>query len=118
MGRVSHKEVIENVFNSDFFVLPSYDESFGIAYLEAMACHVPVLMIAGEGISDLMENEKDCLKIEQGNVSQLIQYMQKAYNNRNWLESIAENGFIKSQEFSYALNSEKLMGILNSVVSM
>lgn len=96
--------------------MPSYDESFGIAYLEAMGCHVPVLMTAGEGISDLMENEKDCLMIERGNEKQLIQYMEKAYTNRDWLKDIAENGFIKSKTFSYKENSEKLVCIFNSII--
>lgn len=116
IGRISHKEVIEHVLNSDLFVLPSYDESFGIAYLEAMACHVPVIMTAGEGISDLMENEKNCLMIERGNQQQLVQYMERAYIDSDWIGNIAESGFIRSRDFSYRENAKKLIHILESIV--
>lgn len=94
--------------------MPSYDESFGMAYLEAMACHVPVLMTAGEGISDLMENEKDCLMIARGNEEQLIQYMEKAYCERKWLKQLAENGFQKTKEFSWQKNARGVLEIMQN----
>lgn len=113
VGRIPHKEVEIQLLQSDLFVLPSQGESFGIAYLEAMACHLPTIMTKGEGISYLLENEKNCLMIEQGDVKQLCYYMEKAYKDRNWLVNIAENAYQKSKEFSYEKNAEELLRIIN-----
>ena len=52
-----------------------------------MACHVPVIMTEGEGISDFLENEKNCIMVTPENVKQLCYYMDK---DREWLVEIAE----------------------------
>jgi len=41
---------------SDLFLLPSSQESFGLAALEAMACHVPVVASAVGGLPEIIEN--------------------------------------------------------------
>ncbi len=40
---------------ADIFLLPSQEESFGLAALEAMACGVPVIGSSGSGISEVTE---------------------------------------------------------------
>lgn len=91
-GIVSHKEVYEYLNNSDIFVLPSYGEALGIAYLEAMSCGLPIIGTKGEGISDIVENYKNGILIEKGNVDQLcdaIKYLAENYANA---VEIAEGG--------------------------
>ena len=41
---------------SDLFLLPSQQESFGLAALEAMACRVPVVASAVGGLSEVIEH--------------------------------------------------------------
>jgi N-acetyl-alpha-D-glucosaminyl L-malate synthase BshA len=43
---------------SDVFLLPSAQESFGLAALEAMACGVPVIGTAAGGLPEVVEDEK------------------------------------------------------------
>lgn len=116
LGRISHTNVIRELCNSDLFVLPSHDESFGIAYLEAMACHLPVIMTKGEGISDFLLDGYDCIMVESNNENQLIELIEKAYNDRIWLSKIADRGFLKSREFSYERNSLELKRIFIEMI--
>lgn len=44
------------VQNSDLFLLPSKNESFGLAALEALSCGVPVIASRAEGIPELVKH--------------------------------------------------------------
>lgn len=58
LGGIKHKSVLEALETADVFVLPSYREAFGIAYLEAMAMGRLTIGVAGQGPSQFITNEK------------------------------------------------------------
>ena len=49
-------QVVPLLSISDLFLLPSQQESFGLAALEAMACGVPVVASAVGGLSEVIEH--------------------------------------------------------------
>lgn len=51
-GQIPHERVFSHLKAADVFVLPSYLEAFGVAYIEAMACGLPVVACESEGIAD------------------------------------------------------------------
>ena len=53
---------------SDVFLLPSEEESFGLAALEAMACGVPVVSYDVAALSGLIDNGKNGYRVAVGDV--------------------------------------------------
>ena len=49
-GKMPRGEVVEHLRRSDIFVMPSYNESFGLVYLEAAATYNAIICMANEGI--------------------------------------------------------------------
>jgi len=59
---------------SDLFLLPSDNESFGLAALEAMACEVPVIGAAAGGMPEVVENGVDGYLVEPRDVETAARY--------------------------------------------
>lgn len=66
-GHVEYDNIHEFYFASDLFVLPTYDDVWGLAVAEALACGIPAVTTTAAGIGMDMEN-LDYL-IEPGDVN-------------------------------------------------
>lgn len=70
-GRLPHHEVIQQMRLTDIFSLPSWNESFGVVYIEAMACGKPVIACQGEGIEDVIEDGVNGVLVKPKDVDDL-----------------------------------------------
>ncbi len=67
LGNQSNVEAILPV--SDLFLLPSEEESFGLAALEALACGVPVIGTMGNGLAEVINDGEDGYLFPVGDTS-------------------------------------------------
>jgi glycosyltransferase involved in cell wall biosynthesis len=65
------REVIKYYHAADIYVLPSYAEGMPNSLLEAMACGLPIIASKIGGVVDVIENGKDGILFEPGDISGL-----------------------------------------------
>lgn len=58
-GKITRQSVIENLKNSDIFVLVSNNETFGLSYLEAMATGNVVVLKENDGIDGIIKDNQN-----------------------------------------------------------
>jgi len=85
------KNVQEILGKSDLFLLPSEDESFGLAALEAMSCEVPVVASNIGGLKELITHGVDGYLITVGDVEALAEYSLKTLQDPKLQEEFGKN---------------------------
>lgn len=116
-GALDRRQVIQEMQSCDCFVLPSRYETFGVVYIEAMACGKPVIAVANGGPDDFVKPFNGLL-IKPG-AEELVQafYEMIGYLTRgNYYQEEKISNYIKSK-FSYEAIAEQLEAIYNSIKS-
>ena len=88
---------------SDVFLLPSEQESFGLAALEAMAASTPVVSSNAGGIPEVNIQGETGFLAEVGNVEAMSNYAIKILSNDDLLATMRENA--KKQALKFDLQN-------------
>lgn len=88
---------------SDVFLLPSEQESFGLAALEAMAASTPVVSSNAGGIPEVNIQGETGFLAEVGNVEAMSNYAIKILSNEDLLATMRENA--KKQALKFDLQN-------------
>lgn len=73
-GQLAHSEAIEQVRDCTLFAMPSTEEAFGVAYIEAMAGGVPAIGCRGEpGPEEIAAAGDGFLLVPPGDIERLTQ---------------------------------------------
>lgn len=116
-GALDRKQVIQEMQSCDCFVLPSRYETFGVVYIEAMACGKPVIAVANGGPDDFVKPFNGLL-IKPGaeELVQAVYEMIEHLTRGNYYQEEKISNYIKSK-FSYEAIAEQLEAIYNSIKS-
>ena len=100
--------------NSNLFCLPSYHETFGLVYLEAMASGLPVVAYRTTAIPEVVGEDTGIL-VTPGDIPQLAEAMHFLLENPNQSRKLAQAGKAKAEKMTWQNSAEKLLNILETV---
>ncbi len=78
---------------ADLFLLPSEEESFGLAALEALACGVPVIGTAGTGLTEVIDDFQNGFLLPVGETSSMARAALSLLNDPDRLAQFKKNAF-------------------------
>ena len=111
-----HSKVMEYMSLCDLFVLPSWNEGFGIVYLEAMAHGKPVIGVKGQGISDVIQNGINGLLVEPHDEHDLARAILGLLNNGNYALSLGKRARdTVLQDYTWDCIARKLLDLYRSL---
>ena len=109
LGQISRKKISEIMYKSDCFVLPSKLETFGVVYIEAMACGLPVIASKCGG-PEYFVNKDNGVLIDVDRHEELVKSFRYMLDNINKYK----NDFIAE----YAKNNFSGKVIVNKIVNL
>lgn len=112
LGRISYEDTMNEISMADIFSLPSWNEAFGIVYLEAMARGCPVIGCFNNGAQEIITHGFDGLLVEPQSNNSLIYELQKLISHPNERIRLGINARKTSERFTWHANAEKLLEVL------
>ena len=94
------QDAIEELLSvADLFILPSENESFGLAALEAMACEVPVISSNAGGIPEVNIDGKTGYLCEIGDIQGMASRTIELLMDDEKLQQFRKNALARAEEF-------------------
>lgn len=100
-GQIPHSQVTQLLQECLFMVLPSREEPFGIAVVEAMACGKAVVATKAGGIPEIVRDGIDGILVPPNNVDALTKGLKQLLENNVLRERLGQSAKERSQEFSW-----------------
>jgi len=108
VGAKSHEEAMQYMSICDIYSMPSWRETFGLVYLEAMANGKPVIGCKYQGIDNLLTQDKCGLLSEPKDVDSHVKVLTYLIENPTEAKAMGTRGFdVVRQKYTNKKNAEK-----------
>lgn len=112
-GKMDQHELHELFLMSNIFILLSKNESFGLVFLEANACRIPVIGSRVDGIPEAIDDGKSGFLVDSDNETEIIDKISSLLHNPALSRIIGEYGEKRvNEKFSIKHLSEKINELL------
>lgn len=91
LGTLAHKDIPGLLRGSDLFVRPSRFEGFGVSFIEAMACGIPVITCPSGGIKDFVVDGETGIFVEPDRPDLLANAIISVFKDRGKLLNLKKN---------------------------
>lgn len=107
-GFISHYEMPQNLAEYDLFIMPSFPESLGRVFFEAMACGLPVIGAKNTGIDGLIKDGVEGFLIDHNNEASLGNKLELIFQQPELLGKMGGSAVKLAKQFTWRDITEKL----------
>ncbi len=110
LGSLPHNNTLQLMTQSQVYCLPTmYAEGFPTTFLEAAACHCPVITTVTGGSSEFMPDESYGIEIQKLSVESLTQAIVNAMGDADWRRTASQKAYKNLMDnFTWTKTCDKL----------
>lgn len=117
-GALTPEEVFAQLRQGDVFILPSYREAFGIAYLEAMASGLLTIGVEGQGPAQFIEHGTTGFLLPPRDVTAIETLLRAILRDRGrrWRGVAKAGEHVARHAFTWQAHAEKLRQVYREAI--
>lgn len=115
-GVISHDEIMQLMNECDIFVLPSWDEAFGVVYLEAMSFKKPIIGAIGEGITDIVKEGVNGLLVKPKDINSIVENLTLLIKSKELRIKLGNAGYQSIKRLTWENSAAELVKIYENVL--
>lgn len=112
-GRKTKEEIGEIMKQYEIFVMPSFHETFGLVYVEAISQGLPVIYTKNQGFDGWFSEGIVGYAVKADDWNDISNKIEKIVNNYN---KISDNCREKSKKFNWSLLANEYFGVYQNVL--
>jgi glycosyltransferase involved in cell wall biosynthesis len=118
VGAIRHAEIFDALATEDIFVLPSYREAFGIAYLEAMAMGLLTIGVMGQGPSQFIRDGENGILLPPRDVEALVAALRDVLTGdcQHWRKIAREGQRTARNAYTWDHHARQLVSVYEQAI--
>ncbi len=106
-----HTDLINHYKSSDIYLNLSRIESFGITFIEALACKLPIISFSGKGADEIIKDKFNGFLIKDNDISELVNKIHQIKQNKLMINNMQNNCLVSIKKFDLNTCCNKLISI-------
>jgi glycosyltransferase involved in cell wall biosynthesis len=115
IDHVPHDEIASELHKYDIFIMPSYLETFGRVYFEAMAMGIPIICARNTGIFGFFKEGEQGLSVDHRNTDDIAEKLEYLISNPVERSRIGKAGKQLVEKYTWETIIEEIHQIYESV---
>jgi glycosyltransferase involved in cell wall biosynthesis len=116
LGELSDADLQELYSTSDLFCMPSLVEGFGLVYLEALACGLPVIATPNTGAADIVHEGREGFIVPVRDTESLASRLEWAYTHRDELREMRSAARKLAEKYPWSAFRKGIVETLDTIV--
>lgn len=100
-GHADYKMIPDILASMDLFVLPSFPETFGRVYIEALAAGVPIVACKGSGMDGIIKDKKEGFLLDKPNIDNIRNVLELILQNPGLITTMRNDAQQTAQQFHW-----------------
>ena len=117
VDHIPHEKIADEMYKHDIFVMPSYFETFGRVYFEAMAMGIPVICAKNSGIYGYFKENEEGISVNHRNVNELCNTLDFLITHEEERKRIGRQGQMLAVQYSWDRIVENLHALYKDTLS-
>lgn len=113
LSHCPREKLIEQMKYSDIFIMPSFKETFGLVYTEALSQGLPIIYTIDQGYDGFFEQGEVGYAVNPSNYQEITDCILKIYDN---YEAISKNCKQGAKRFDWKIIAKKYQNIYNNIL--